>query len=277
MKSLLTAILFFLAVAFVSCQKEIKDIFAGTGGTSNATRLIKTVDKSGLDSTVTIYGYNSSGKIIGADISGIDSGQAFDLNLSYVRNNSGIIQKQIIKSSSFSAIGIDSLVTIISYDAAANQYKNAVSSFVLFGLPLMDSIVFQYDGSGRLIAEIDYTDVGFGYDPSTKKEYTYSGNNLASEKLYSYDLASSSYSLEDTYTYEYDTKINPLQFVADAPILNLYPFYSANNVTKTTYVASDPTYNYIATEAYTYNSSNRPVMDIITTGSDISTTTYYYQ
>lgn len=276
MRNSLTLLLATLTVGIFSCQKEVKDIFAPAGG-STGTRLIKTVDKSGSDSTVTVYGYNSSGKIISADFAGIDSGQAFDLNIRYVRNSSNIIQQQIIKSSDFSALGIDSLVTAVRYDQGTNRYINAVSSFILFGLPLADSIVFQYDGSGRMVTEIDYTDVGFGYAPATKKEYTYTGSNLATEKVYQYDFSSSTYSLEDTYTFEYDTKVNPLQFATDAPVLNLYPFYSANNVVKTTYVSSDPTYNFVSTESYTYNSSSRPVTDISTTGSDITTTTYYYQ
>lgn len=276
MRNLLTAGLAILTFGMFSCQKEVKDILAPAGG-SNGTRLIKTVDKSGSDSTVTIYGYNAAGRITSADFSGVDSGQAFDLSIRYVRNSSNIIQQQIVKSSDFSSLGIDSLVTYIRYDQGTNRYINAVSSFILFGLPLADSIVFQYDGSGRLVTEIDYTDVGFGYDPVTKKEYTYAGNNLATEKVYQFDLASSTYSLEDTYTFEYDTKVNPLQFATDAPVLNLYPFYSANNVVKTTYVSSDPTYNFVSTDVYTYNSSNRPVTDVSTTGPDITTTTYYYQ
>jgi hypothetical protein len=275
MRNLLTAVFAILTIGMFSCQKEVKDIFAPSGS-GNGTRLIKAVDKSGTDSTVTIYGYNAAGKITSADFSGIDSGQAFDLSIRYVRNSSNIIQQQIVKSSDFSSLGIDSLVTYVRYDQGTNRYINAVSSFILFGLPLADSIVFQYDGSGRLVTEIDYTDVGFGYDPVTKKDYIYAGNNLATEKVYQYDFSSSTYSLEDSYTYEYDTKVNPLQFATDAPVLNLFPFYSANNVLKTTYVSSDPAYNFVMTEAYTYNSSNRPVTDISTTGSDVTTTTYYY-
>lgn len=276
MRNLLTAILALSTIGLFSCQKEVKDIFAPAGG-NNGTRLVKTVDKSGSDSTVTVYGYNTAGRIISADFAGVDSGQVFDLSIRYVRNSANIIQQQIVKSSDLSSLGVDSLLTIVKYDQATNRYTNAVSSFIFFGLPLADSIVFQYDGSGRLITEIDYTDVGFGYDPSTRKEYTYTGNNLATEKVYQYDFSTSTYSLEDTYTYEYDTKVNPLQFATDAPVLNLFPFYSANNVLKTTYVASDPTYNFVSTEAYTYNSSNRPVTDISTTGSAVTTTTYYYQ
>jgi hypothetical protein len=277
MKNSLTAILTILSFGLFSCQKEVDDIFSNTGGVVSGTRLIKTVEKTGADSVVSVYGYNSSGKIINADIAGVEAGQAYDISLTYVRNSSGIIQKQILESSDFASIGIDSIVSIVSFDAGNNRYKNSVTNFSLSGIPLIDSIMFQYDASGRLITEIDYNDVGFGYLPSWKKEYTYSGNNLATEKYYSYDLASGNFLLEDTGTYEYDTKTNPLQFATDAAILNLYPFYSANNVTKFTYVASDPADNFTSTINYTYNSSNRPLTDVTTTGTEVASTTYYYQ
>jgi hypothetical protein len=277
MKNSLTAILAILSFGLFSCQKEVNDIFSNTGGAVNGTRLIKTVEKTGVDSVVSVYGYNSSGKIIKADIAGVEAGQAYNVSLTYVRNSAGIIQKQILESSDFASIGIDSIVSIVSFDAGNNRYKNSVTNFSLSGIPLVDSIVFQYDASGRLLTEIDYNDAGFGYLPSWKKEYTYNGNNLAAEKYYSYDLASGNFVLEDTGTYEYDAKVNPLQFATDAPIFNLYPFYSANNVTKFTYVTSNPADNFTSTINYTYNSSNRPLTDVTTTGTEVSSTTYYYQ
>jgi hypothetical protein len=277
MRNLLTAILAVLSVGLFSCQKEVKDIFSNTGGNANGTRLTKTIEKMGADSVVTVYGYNSSGKIIKADIVDVESGQAYELSLTYVRNGAGVIQKQILESSDFASVGIDSIVSIVSFDAGSNRYKGSVTDFSLLGIPLLDSVVFQYDASGRLTSEIDYNDVGFGYLPSWKKEYTYNGSNLATEKYYSFDLTSGDFVLEDTSSYEYDSKINPLQFAVDAPVLNLYPFYSANNLTKLTYVASDPADNFTSTISYTYNSSNRPLTDVTTTGSDVSSTTYYYQ
>lgn len=277
MRISVTAFLAILSVGLFSCQKEVKDIFSNTNGNANGTRLVKTVEKLGADSVVSVYGYNSSGKIITANIVGVEAGQAYDYKLTYVRNSAGIIQKQILESSDFASVGIDSIVYFVFFDAGNNRYTGSVADFSFSGIPLLDSLSFQYDGSGRMISEIDYNDVGFGYLPSWKKEYTYNGNNLASEKYYSFDLTNGDFVLEETSSYEYDTKINPLQFAADAPVLNLFPFYSANNLTKLTYVAFDPSDNFISTIAYTYNSSNRPLTDVTTTGSDVSSTTYYYQ
>lgn len=279
MKHSLTAILAFfsLSVGLFSCQKEVKDIFSNTGGASNGMRLAKTVEKMGPDSVVTVYTYNTSGRIVKAEITGVEAGQAFDLRLTYIRNGAGIIQKQILESSEFAVVGLDSIVSIVSFDAGSNRYLGSVTDLSLLGIPLVDSITFQYDASGRLTSETDYTDVGFGYLPSWKKEYTYNGTNVATEKYYSFDFTNGDFVLDETYSYEYDTKINPLQFAADAPVLNLFPFYSSNNLTKLTYVALDPSDNFTSTITYTYNSSSRPATDVTTTGNDISSTTYYYQ
>jgi hypothetical protein len=280
MKNLLTATLVISCFALFSCQKEVDGTLSNGGsnnGGTSGTKLTKTLEKLGGDSLSTVYRYNSSGKIIGVDMVGVDAGQPYDYYLTYVRNNSGIIQKQIIKSSDLVQFGVDSVLSLVSYDAASNKYKSAVSNLSLFGIPIIDSIVFQYDGSGRLITEIDYSDVGFGYLPSWKRVYTYNGSNLGTEKYYSFDINTNNYTLDYTATYEYDTKINPLQFVADAAILNLEPFYSANNITKLTYVTSDPADNFVSTVNYTYNSTNRPLTDVTTTASEVTTTSYYYQ
>jgi hypothetical protein len=264
------------ALVFTSCKKE-QDSNSGGGGNNN-TRLIKMVGKSGSDSSVSEFTYNASGKIVGFKLSGVESGSPLDLRLTYVRNNSDVIQKQILKSNDLAALGMDSIVTVINYDVPNNRYKNAVSVVTLFGLAIKDSIVFQYDGSGRLTSEIDYTNAGSGMQPSSKTEYTLVGNNLSSEKYYTYDNGTSTFVLTDSNAYEYDSKINPLQFAPDAPVLNMNPFYSANNITKTTYVdATDASNNYVSNDTYTYTSLNRPATSTSVTGPNTVTTTYYYQ
>lgn len=281
MRRILTALSIFSIFFLLSCQKEsgFSNTGSGTGGggSSTGTRLIKMVNKAGQDSAVSEFSYNSSNKITGFKASGIQSGQVIDLRLSYVRNSSGIIQKQILKSNDLNALGVDSIMTIINYDGANNQYKTAVSVVSIFSLNVRDSIVFQYDGTGKLVSEIDYTDAGVGYMPSTKTEYSFSGSNLAVEKIYTYNAGTSGFDLQETYTYLYDAKINPLQFPADAPILNMDPFYSANNITKTTLVAADPADNYVSNDTYTYNTANRPATSTNISGTQSSTITYYYQ
>ena len=273
---ILITLLAVTALFFLSCKKENDSV--NGGGSNNSTKLVKMVAKSGSDSSVSEFTYNSSGKIVGFKLSGVESGGPLDLRLTYVRNSSDVIQKQILKGNDLGALGLDSIVTVVNYDVGNNRYKNAISVLVLFGFAIKDSIVFQYDGTGRLTSEIDYTDAGSGMEPSTKTEYTYLGNNLGGEKYYSYDNIASSFELEETYTYEYDSKINPLQFAPDAAVLNMNPFYSANNITKTTYVdAIDASNNYVSNDTYTYTSVNRPATSTSVTGSNTVATTYYYQ
>jgi hypothetical protein len=273
---ILITLLAVTALFFLSCKKE-KDSVNGGGGNNN-TRLLKMVAKSGSDSSVSEFTYNASGKIVGFKLSGVELGSPLDLRLTYVRNNSDVIQKQILKSNDLGALGLDSIVTTVNYDVGNNRYKNAVSVVVLFGFAIKDSIVFQYDGTGRLTSEIDYTDAGSGMEPASKIEYTYAGNNLAGEQHYEYDNVTTSFQLTDAATYEYDSKINPLQFAPDAAVLNMNPFYSANNITKTTYLDdTDPSNNYVSNDTYTYTSLNRPATSTSLTGSNTVTTSYYYQ
>ena len=131
-----------------------------------------------------------------------------------------------------------------------------------------------------MTSQIDYFDdgSGLGYEPLTKIEFTYNGNNLASQKIYSYESTTSSYTLEDTYTFEYDAKINPMKFSEEAMILGMSQFYSANNITKTTLVSvANPPDNFVANITYTYNSVNRPVTGTEVNGGTTSVTTFTYQ
>jgi len=277
MKRVLIAVSIFSSLFLLSCRKESTLSGSGSGGGTEGTRLVKLVNKAGQDSSVSEFSYTSSGKITSFKASGVESGQAIDLRISYIRNSSGIIQKQILKGNDFISIGIDSIVTIVNYDAANNRYKNAVSVFSAFRFNIRDSLVFNYDLTGKLITEIDYTDQGSGYKPATKTEYGYTGTNLLSEKFYLFNTITSGFTLKETDTYEHDDKKNPLQFASEAAVLNMNPFYSTNNITKATGIASDPADNFVSTETYTYNSSNRPATSINVTGTDTSATTYYYQ
>ena len=277
MKRVLIAVSIFSSLFLLSCRKESTLSGSGSGGGTEGTRLVKLVNKAGQDSSVSEFSYTSSGKITSFKASGVESGQAIDLRISYIRNSSGIIQKQILKGNDFISIGIDSIVTIVNYDAANNRYKNAVSVFSAFGFNIRDSLVFSYDLTGKLVSETEFTNGGSGYKPATKTEYGYTGTNLLSEKFYLFNTITSGFNLKETDTYEHDDKKNPLQFASEAAVLNMNPFYSTNNITKATGVAADPADNFISTETYTYNSSNRPATSINVTGTDTSATTYYYQ
>lgn len=280
MKSVLIAAtaLFLLA----SCQKEVEDDLGGGGGvitTPLGTQLLRTVTKSGADSTVNHFTYNSSGKLLSAITSGVAGGAPVDLRVFIIRNSNGIIRQHITKSMDLIAFGIDSIVTNISYDAASSRYSHSTTSISFFGINITDSIVYQYDAGGKLLSQIDYLDdgSGMGYLPAVKTEYSYTGANLISQKLYSYDPSSSTYVLDDTFTFQFDGSTNPLQFANEAPILGMTQFFSANNATKTTLVSdADPSTNFVSDVIYTYNTVNRPLTATETNAGTTSVTTFTY-
>ncbi len=268
-----------------SCQKEVD--FAnsnnngnggnGGNGGNSGTLLTKLVSVSGTDSSSLIFGYNSSKKLITLDILAVSGGTNSLTQERAERNSQGIIQKLILKDDQYQQVGLDSVETIIGYSSGKYTYK--LTSIDLGVLVYKDSVALISDGSGKIITERTFDDIGAGsYDETSKTEYTYSGNNIATIKYYSYDSGTSSYTLEETFTYdEYDNKISPMSISNEAFVFDSPELYSANNPTKSSVSASGISENYSTT--YTYNSANRPLTasSTIQPGNMTATGTYYYQ
>jgi hypothetical protein len=276
----LSGILFFLA----SCSKEISvengsnapGTGGGTGGGSNGTRLVRIGHRDGSDSLTTHYTYNSANLLSGISYSGSVAGQDVGVQSRIVRNASNIITSRVTKGALFLAIGIDSFISTYVYDAAQSRYRYSITSFTLLGFPVSDSAVFIYNGANRLASVIRYYDDGSGYEVDGKEELTYNGNNIATFKQYTHD--GNNFELETTTTFEqYDTKINPLQFAADAVPLGMLQFYPANNLVKGTAIDHASGNSESDTIVYTYNTQNRPSKATSTQGAGTSAATYYYQ
>lgn len=278
MKRFFTTLSILSALFLFSCQKEAGFSGSNNGGGSNSGGLLKKlVSKSGSDSSVLAFGYNSSQKIITLNTTITSGGTSTLIQERAERNAQNIIQKIIIKSDQYQQAGLDSVTTVMQY--SSGRYTAKVTTIDLVVFVYRDSVALIYDAAGKVITEKSYTDFGSSsYKETGKIEYTYSGNNLATIKNYTYDASSSSYSLDETYTYDqYDNKISPMfagneAFVFDSPF-----FYSSNNPTKSTYTATgNPTQNYTIT--YTYNTANKPVTasSNIQPGNITSTGTYYY-
>jgi len=269
----------------VSCQKELSEQTGGTpsnpgGGNTSTGLLAKTVSKSGSDSTVLTFGYNSAKKLTSLNTTGISAGSAIDLTERFVRNSAGIITQTIMKSPTFAQYGIDSLVTNVHYNTSTARYTSRVTLIDLGIFSVLDSVALSYDASGKVIMEKDYVDDGSGggYQEQSKTEYTYSGNNLLSVKSSSYDVTTSTYDVDYTNTYTYDSKVSPLILGNDAFAIDYTDFFSANNITKIVVdVPSDPTQNQTTTSTFTYNSSNKPATSTaVITGGQTFTSTYIY-
>jgi len=244
-----------------SCQKEAD--YAnnnngngnGNGGNSNGL-LQKIVSKSGSDSSSLIFGYNSSQKLIILNTIEVSGGTNSLTEERVERNTQSIIQKLIIKNDQYRQAGLDSIETIIEYNSG--RYVSKVTAIDLGGGAFFrDSVSLIYDGSGKVITERTYDDIGTGsYDEMNKIEYTYSGNNIATINYYSYD--GSSYSLKQAYAYdEYDNKISPMSLGNEAFIFDSPALYSSNNPTKSSVTALGFTQTY--TTSYTYSSAGKPL------------------
>ena len=272
------------SIFLFSCQKEAdfsnnNGSSGGSGGGSTGSGLLtKIVSKSGSDSSILAFGYNSSKKIVTLNSTIVSAGTTVLIQERVERNAQGIITKLIIKSPFYQQAGFDSIETVIRY--SGGKYTSKVTGFDAVIFVLKDSVAIAYDGSGKIITERDYVDDGTGsYQEQGKIDYTYSGNNIASIKNYSYDASSASYSLVQTYTYDqYDNKISPMSMGIEGFLFDSAPFYSSNNPTKSS-VSSPLGGTYTYTTTYTYNSSNKPLTatSTIQPGNSTATGTYYYQ
>ena len=273
-----------LLLVLTACQKEtsFEDLgTTGNTGNNNGTILTKTVTKSGTDSTISLFGYNASNKIISYKVSGISSGMDFSVETDIKRNAQGIIEEYVMKSDEFIQYGIASITTKVNYSTSANRYTSKVTSISFMGMQVSDSVEITYDANGKVTSEKDFIDDGItGYQPSTIITYTYNGNNLASSKVSMFDATTQTWEDMQTLSFEYDAKVNPMQFANEAVILGLTSFYSANNATKVIITfPDDPTMNETTTLSYNYNSANRPATATSTTnpGNAVAQSTYFYK
>jgi len=274
----------FLHLAFASfllfsCQKEVDFANNGNGGNggNSGTVLTKIVSKSGTDSSSLLFGFNSSQQLMTLDAISTSGGTTSITNERVERNSQGVIQKLIIKNGQYRQAGLDSVETLIGY--SSGRYVSKVTVIDLGGSLFRDSIALIYDGNGKVVTEETFDDLGSGnYDTTRKTNYTYSGNNISSIKIYNYDASSSSYTLQETFTYdEYDDKISPMTIGNEAFVFDSPELYSANNPTKSSVSVSGSTQTYTTT--YAYNSANRPgaATSIILPPDTTITATYYYK
>jgi hypothetical protein len=215
MKTNLGVLLLVLSVLFFSCQKEVDFINGGGGGSVSGNRLVRSVSKEGTDSVVTVYTYNSTGKLINVKSTGVSGGQDAGNEYRYYRNGSGIITRTVQINPNLVTAGIDSVVTIVHY--ANGRYTSDVFSLSLFGFTVNDSTLHVYDASGKLIRDEEFQElVGVQpYELTAKTLYTYDASgNVKQIDFYSHDAATSSDDLIATLKYTFDTKTASISYGA---------------------------------------------------------------
>ncbi len=240
------------------------------------TKLIRTLEKGGGDSVVSDIRYDAAGRIDRLSASGHADGDDFQFSVTFTRNNAGMIDRQVTRSSALQAMGIDQMTTAVF--SANGRYTYALTVAEMFGMGFRDSIVYTYDAAGRLGTETKFTtdNLGSPYMASEKTEYIYAGNNLSQIKVYSVDGGNGQFVLDHTSALEFDQKVNPVQFQRDAVVFGMDVFYSANNVTKRT--ETEPGKVTVTNHQYSYTSANRPASRIETSiGEPQRNITYTYK
>jgi hypothetical protein len=276
MRTKVLLLLIVVSSILFSCEKEVDSVNGG-GGNSGATDLSlqKLVSRSGSDSSTLEFGYNSSKKLTTLNTIDVTGGTTSVTNERVERDAQGIIQKLIIKDDQYQQAGIDSVITMIGY--SSGRYISKVTTIDLGIVVFRDSVELIYDAAGKVITEKIFDDLATGnYEENAKIDYTYSSENIATVKQYSYD--GSTYSLEFIYSYdEYDNKVSPMNIGFEAFVFDSPAMYSVNNPTKSSIADSGSSQTF--TTSYTYNSANKPLTasSTIQPGNSTATATYYYQ
>ena len=267
-----------VSVILISCQKEINFPDSGSNnGGSNGALLVKSISKSGTDSTEINYFYDNNKRLVRETTSGIDSGQEISTDIALVRNSSGIITQSIYKSVDLLTFGIDSVITNVYYDNNSKKYTATSFTLDLGGSLVIDSTVYTYSGNSIIESKEFQTFFGITYIAS-KTDFSYTGTNLTLAKTYVTD-SSGNFILAQTDKVTYDNKISTITMAPiEAVLLANYPYVSSNNPL-TVQVSNDSGSIIISnTISYSYNSSNRPQSAKISEVSGrISTTNFYYQ
>jgi hypothetical protein len=244
--------------------------------------LVRTEEKNGTDSLVSVYTYNADKKLIGLKITGTDQGADASREFKYYRNASGIVTHYSATSPDLVATGVDSLLTIVHYNIATSRYTSYVLNINISGFILLDSSVYVYDGSGKIIGENAYqspSGAGNDYYLTGKATYTYSNGNISQLDIHDFDQSGAE-TFTVTEKFQFDSKRNPLQFGNDGFAMGHPEWASVNNITSGQSSDSNgPADDQTLTVSYTYNSDDKPGTSVRTILPDNITgsTTFYYQ
>ena len=287
----LTAFLCLAMVLLFSCSKE-KSFEGETTNNNGSTDslLVRMVQKAGPDSITYSYAYDASRRLISQTYFSSLQGVTNNEQITVKRSAQGVIQQVIQNGDLFSVNGINNLVFNVHYDASTSRYTSKVFTFQDAGITVIDSIVYTYNGAGKIIRAEDF----YGapqYNQFTeggKTEFTYSGSNINNAKTFDYDTTTGAYHLSYEQTFEYDANVNPLSLGVEAIVLS-YPTYftnnhaalfAVNNITKDTYTDYDNSANNdVISFIYMYNTLKKPDLGTGTYKGNRGSyaITYYYQ
>jgi hypothetical protein len=220
------------AVLFYACQKEVN--FDTDTRIAGQGKLLKSATtRQGQDSGSQSFAYDANKRIISITGDAYASATNGLVLRQLQRNNTGIIQSYTYIQK-IPAAGIDDTATYtVVYDVATQRYKYRVYAFDFFGDRVVDSIVYTYNASGKIIkAETFAGSARFGIATQRRYEYQYTGDNVKEVQLYDLDPANNTVDLSVKSTFEFDTDIAALTLGNEAIIMDMLDWISANNATK---------------------------------------------
>jgi hypothetical protein len=272
-KILLFATVFTLLI--VSCKKE-------DSGSKPQNLLDKVVTKEGADSAVTTFTYNSQNKLTGEST----DDKISDLTSSRIisRDNSGRVTK-ITDNETKQGSASSSTFTDYFYPSAAEaKLRNGLFSFPQGTVTIRDSSAYTYTGNNVTRISHFWSTPTFPVTQVYYYELKYDtkGNLTELKGYYDNTPGSGNFQLEETLTYTYDDKVNPL-YSPDAALTEsiiefLYDRYvSPSNVKGLSYVGTDPANNFSATFTYEYRADGRPTKSTLSVAGFTSVSTYSYK
>jgi hypothetical protein len=256
----------------LSCKKEKSfDPNNPNGGGSTGSVLEKTVTQTdGGDSLVITYIYDNQKRFVGYSAEESYLGDFYHRDQKFIRSAQGIVQKVVVKSFELEILGIDSVFYNVHYNTGTLRYTSTVLTYDDGVDFFVDSTVFSYNSSGKIIGSEEFYDDGSGYVKASKVEYTYgSSGNVIKEKGYYFDEGANNYIASYQDDYEYDNKVSPIILGNEAFLFGEISWLSSNNQTKDIFTdLEDPAGGDVYTTTYTYNSSNKPLTDQLVAQSD---------
>lgn len=303
MKRLVPFFLVMTTLAMSSCQKELGPLTDETIVTPPVTDpdTVKPVTGSDLlvklqrdfsynsgdkESRTAQFTWNSNKKLMKYAETGTDADEnAVSIHYRFERDANDKVTKAVQYDFPEKA-GVDSIVYSVTYQSGTEKLAYVKDVQYAQGFILKDSIVYVYDGNGRVSQKETYFAVGLNgvLAKNTRQVYTYDSNgNLTKLVQAAYNSADNIYVQSATYNYTYGAYKTPMQLGVEAFIVSsltdwISPYYTSASVQRT----ETGTYTYDFKTAL-YTSTNKPVQVAITqsqsggTGNGSGTLTCTYQ
>jgi hypothetical protein len=274
-----------LALAIVSCQKEITDGTpeqpgGGTGGSSNGNRLVKLqqISTGGSDTNIITLKWDAAGRLWEYQSDGVVNTVATDILVKISRAADGKVNS-IISKSTLSMF--DSSISKVYYVPGSGKlsYSTTTQYSTIFG-DILDSSIYTYNGAGKLVTKESFMDFFGTMIPSTKQQYEFDGNGNVS-KITDLSHDGTSYNEEATTINTYNGHKAAVTYGEEESFVHFGAMMtSVNYLDKqvTNAVSSGTTYTSIFSGS-TYNSFDRPIKSTITTNPNglVGNVTYFYQ